>query len=115
MALCGLLFLPGLIVWLLVFQLRSMIDKGTKNNKRAGALATTLLVAVGAVAVIFLIKMPFTGFWAWYARACVVLPVVGWLWAKQVCENTAKDLRGRWDSLLSGSSVGAKVPEAVPT
>ncbi|MFJ9375306.1 hypothetical protein [Streptomyces sp. NPDC101455] len=115
MVLCGLLFLPGLIVWLLVFQLRSLIDKRTQTNKRAGAIATTLLVAVGAVAVIFLIKMPFAGFWSWYARACVVLPVVGWLWSKQVCENTAKDLRGRWDSLLSGSSVGAKVPEAVPT
>nr|WSY56343.1 hypothetical protein OG999_43530 [Streptomyces sp. NBC_00886] len=115
MVLCGVLFLPGLIVWLLIFQLRSLIDKRTQTNKRAGALATTLLVAVGAVAVIFLIKMPFTGFWAWYARACVVLPVVGWLWAKQVCENTAKDLRERWGSLLSGSSVGAKVPEAVPT
>ncbi|MFJ5309072.1 hypothetical protein [Streptomyces sp. NPDC088350] len=115
MVLCGLLFLPGLLIWLLVFQLRSQIDKRTQKNKRAGALATTLLVGVGAVAVIFLIKMPFTGFWAWYARACVVLPVVGWLWAKQICENTAKDLRGRWDSLLSGSSVGAKVPEAVPT
>ncbi|XUL86911.1 hypothetical protein ACQ86D_09540 [Streptomyces galilaeus] len=115
MVLCGLLFLPGLVVWLLVFQLRSLIDKRTQTNKRAGAIATTLLVAVGAVAVIFLVKAPFAGFWSWYARACVVLPVVGWLWAKQVCENTAKDLRGRWDSLLSGSSVGAKVPEAVPT
>ena len=115
MVLCGVLFLPGLIVWLLVFQLRSLVDKRTQANKRAGAIATTLLVAVGAVAVIFLIKMPFHGFWSWYARACVVLPVVGWLWAKQVCENTAKDLRGRWDSLLSGNSVGAKVPEAVPT
>ncbi|MGW3107264.1 hypothetical protein [Streptomyces sp. NPDC001100] len=115
MVLCGVLFLPGLIIWLLVFQLRGMIDGLTKNNKRAGALATTLLVGVGALAVIFLIKMPFTGFWGWYARACIILPVVGWLWAKQVCENTAKDLRGRWDSLLSGSSVGAKVPEAVPT
>ncbi|SED00927.1 hypothetical protein SAMN05216489_02236 [Streptomyces sp. 3213] len=115
MVLCGLLFLPGLVVWLLVFQLRSLIDKRTQTNKRAGAIATTLLVAVGAVAVIFLVKAPFQGFWSWYARACVVLPVVGWLWAKQVCENTAKDLRGRWDSLLSGSSVGAKVPEAVPT
>jgi len=41
MVLCGVLFLPGLVVWLLIFQLRSLIDKGTKNNKRAGALATT--------------------------------------------------------------------------
>ncbi|MEU6252917.1 hypothetical protein [Streptomyces sp. NPDC047043] len=113
MVLCGVLFLPGLLVWLLVFSIRTTVAK--REDKRAGAMATTLLVAVGALAVIFLIRMPFTGFWAWYARACVVMPVIGWFWAKQICERTAKDLRGRWDSLLAGSSVGAKVPEAVPT
>ncbi|MFI6936089.1 hypothetical protein [Streptomyces sp. NPDC050287] len=112
MVLCGLLFLPGLLIWLLVFQIRTTI---AKQEGRAGALATALLVGVGALAVIFLVKMPFSGFWAWYARAAVVLPVVGWFWAKQICERTARDLRGRWDSLLSGSSIGAKVPEAVPT
>lgn len=112
MALCGLLFLPGLVVWLLVFQIRTQIAK--REDKRASALATTLLVAVGALAVLFLIRMPFTGFWAWYARASVVLPVVGWLWAKQICERTAKDLRDRWDSLLSGGGIGPKIPEAVP-
>lgn len=111
--LCGLLFLPGFLVWLLVFQIRTTIDK--TDNKRASALATTLLVAVAALAVLFLIRMPFSGFWGWYARAAVVMPVVGWFWAKQICERTAKDLRERWDSLLSGSSIGAKVPEAVPT
>ena len=113
MVLCGLLFLPGLLVWLLVFQIRTTIAKA--ENKQAGALGTTLLVAVGALAVIFMIRMPFTGFWAWYARAAVVLPVVGWFWAKQICESTATDLRERWGSLLSGSSIGARVPEAVPT
>jgi hypothetical protein len=112
MVLCGLLFLPGLLVWLLVFQIRTQIAK--REDKRASALATTLLVAVGALAVLFLIRMPFTGFWAWYARAAIVLPVVGWLWAKQICERTAKDLRDRWDSLLSGGGIGAKIPEAVP-
>jgi len=112
MVLCGLLFLPGLLVWLLVFQIRAQIAK--REDKRASALATTLLVAVGALAVLFLIRMPFTGFWAWYARAAVVLPVVGWLWAKQICERTAKDLRDRWDGLLSGGGIGAKIPEAVP-
>ncbi|MDH6625884.1 hypothetical protein M2271_003700 [Streptomyces sp. LBL] len=112
MVLCGLLFLPGLLIWLLVFQIRTTI---AKQEGRAGALATALLVGVGALAVIFLVKMPFSGFWAWYARAAVVLPVVGWFWAKRICERTAQDLRGRWDSLLSGSSIGAKVPEAVPT
>ncbi|MGW0824005.1 hypothetical protein [Streptomyces sp. NPDC002845] len=112
MVLCGVLFLPGLLLWLLVFQIRTTIGK--REDKRAGALATTLLVAVGALAVIFLLRMPFTGFWAWYARACIILPVVGWFWAKQICERTAKDLRDRWDSLLSGGGVGAKIPEAVP-
>ncbi|MET8894462.1 hypothetical protein [Streptomyces albogriseolus] len=113
MVLCGLLFLPGLLVWLLVFQIRTTMAK--RDDKRAGALATALLVGVGALAVLFLLRMPFTGFWGWYARAAVVAPVVGWFWAKQICERTARDLRERWDSLLSGSSVGAKVPEAVPS
>ncbi|MFZ4186851.1 hypothetical protein [Streptomyces pseudogriseolus] len=113
MVLCGLLFLPGLLVWLLVFQIRTTMAK--RDDKRAGALATVLLVGVGALAVLFLLRTPFTGFWAWYARAAVVAPVVGWFWAKQICERTARDLRARWDSLLSGSSIGAKVPEAVPS
>ncbi|MFB7505418.1 hypothetical protein ACFC0P_18330, partial [Streptomyces broussonetiae] len=111
-ALCGVLFLPGLIVWLLVFQLRTYIAK--RDDRRAGSLATALLLAVGVLAVLFLVKMPFAGFWGWYARLAVILPVVGWFWAKRICEAAAKDLRGRWDGLLSGTSVGAKVPEAVP-
>jgi len=113
MVLCGLLFLPGLLVWLLVFQIRTTIAKN--ENKQAGALATALLVGVGVLAVIFLVRTPFGGFWAWYARAAIVMPVLGWFWAKQICERTAADLRERWNSLLSGSSVGAKVPEAVPS
>lgn len=113
MVLCGLLFLPGLLLWLLVFQIRTTVEK--RGGDRASTLATVLLLAVGALAVLFLLRMPFSGFWAWYARAAVVMPVVGWFWAKRVCENTAKDLRARWSSLLEGSSIGAKVPEAVPS
>ncbi|HET9381675.1 MAG TPA: hypothetical protein VFP69_12695, partial [Streptomyces sp.] len=113
MVVCGLLVLPGLLLWLLVFQLRAMVGK--REGKRSGALATTLLFAVGALAVLFLVAMPFTGFWAWYARAAVLLPVAGWYLAKRICERTATDLRARWSGLLSGSSVGAKVPDAVPT
>ncbi|WP_328745660.1 cytochrome d ubiquinol oxidase subunit II [Streptomyces sp. NBC_00285] len=111
--LCGVLFLPGFLVWLMVFTLRTNVAR--RDDKQAGVLGTALLVAMGALAVLFLIKMPFGGFWALYARACVVLPVVGWFWAKQICERTATDLRSRWDNLLAGSSVGAKVPEAVPS
>ncbi|MFI7502249.1 hypothetical protein ACIBVL_27970 [Streptomyces sp. NPDC049687] len=113
MLLCGVLFLPGLLVWLLVFQLRATMGK--LDSRRVSGLGTGLLVAVGALAVIFVVRMPFTGIWGWYARGCVVAPVAGWFLAKRVCEGTATDLRERWDSLLSGGSVGAKVPEAVPT
>ncbi|GHD00576.1 hypothetical protein GCM10010334_45140 [Streptomyces finlayi] len=112
MAVFGLLFLPGLLIWLAVFQLRRTIA-GAKD-KKSGALGTALLVAVGGLAVIFLIKLPFDGILGIYLRAMVVAPVIGWLWAKQVCESTAKDLRDRWSSLLGGGSVGPKIPEAVP-
>ncbi|MFI2434221.1 hypothetical protein [Streptomyces sp. NPDC018693] len=113
MLLCGVLFLPGLLAWLLVFQLRATLGK--QENKKVSGAATALLVAVGVLAVLFLVRMPFTGIWGWYARGAVIAPVAGWFLARRVCEKTADDLRGRWDSLLSGSSIGAKVPEAVPT
>jgi len=112
MVVFGLLFLPGLLLWLAVFALRSNL--GRREDKRAGLHATLLLVAVGVLAVLFLIKTPFHGFWAWYARAAVVAPVAGWYVAKQICERTARDLRERWSALLSGGGVGAKIPEAVP-
>jgi hypothetical protein len=110
--LCGLLFLPGFLVWLLIFILRTNVAKTT--DKRASALGTGVLIAFGALAVLLLIKMPLAGFWGWYARASVVMPVVGWVWAKRICERTARDLRERWDSLLAGGGLGAKIPEAVP-
>ncbi|CAM5236389.1 hypothetical protein SAURM35S_04637 [Streptomyces aurantiogriseus] len=40
MVLCGLLFLPGLLVWLLVFQLRATMAK--QADKRVSGLATGL-------------------------------------------------------------------------
>ncbi|MFF0743722.1 hypothetical protein ACFYVL_25355 [Streptomyces sp. NPDC004111] len=112
MAVCGLLFLPGLLIWLAVFQLRRTIA-GAKD-RRTGALGTALLIAVAGLVVIFLIKLPFNGVLGIYLRAMLVAPVIGWLWAKQICESTAKDLRERWSALLSGGGVGAKIPEAVP-
>ncbi|MFD5553481.1 hypothetical protein ACFWIA_06520 [Streptomyces sp. NPDC127068] len=113
MALCGFVFLPGLLGWLLVFQVRRWVNGST--DKRASTLGTALLIGVGVFAALLLWKLPFTGFWPWYARAAIVAPVVGWLWAKQICERTAQDLRSRWDGLLSGGGVGAKIPESVPT
>ncbi|WP_405655163.1 hypothetical protein [Streptomyces sp. RK9] len=112
MAICGLLFLPGLLAWLLVFTARRWISK--QKDKRTQAVATAVLVALGVLVVLLLIKLPFGGFWAWYLRICPIVPVLGWFWAKHVAEGTAKDLRDRWDSLLAGGGIGAKIPEAVP-
>ena len=112
MVVFGLLFLPGMLIWLAVFQLRRTLA-GAKD-RRVGALGTILLVAVAGLAVLFLIKLPFHGVLALYLRAMIVAPVVGWYWAKVICEKTARDLRSRWDSLLGGGGIGAKIPEAVP-
>ena len=66
MVLFGLLFLPGLLLWLR--RLPAPRGRSPKReDKRAGALGTALLVAVGVLAVLFLIKLPFSGFWALYA------------------------------------------------
>ncbi|MFE5855273.1 hypothetical protein ACFQ61_18935 [Streptomyces sp. NPDC056500] len=111
-AVCGLLFLPGLLLWMGVFQLRRTIAGA--QNKRAGTLGTILLFAIGALALLFLIRLPFGGFWAYYLRGMIVAPVIGWFLALRICEATAKDLRARWDGLLSGGGVAAKVPDAVP-
>lgn len=112
MVLCGLLFLPGLLIWLLVFTARQAVAK--RDDKRTSAIAAALLVAVGVLAVIVLIKLPFGGPLGWYIRAAIVVPVAGWFWAKLIAERTARDLRDRWASLLSGGGIGAKIPEAVP-
>ena len=112
MGLCGLLFLPGLLLWLGVFQLRRTL--AGSQNRTAGAIGSLLLVAIGILVVLFLVRLPFGGFWAYYVRAMLIAPVIGWFLAKRICESSAKDMRARWDALLSGGGIGAKVPEAVP-
>ncbi|MER6916264.1 hypothetical protein ABT354_31775 [Streptomyces sp. NPDC000594] len=112
MVVCGLLFLPGLLAWMAVFQLRRTIAGA--QNKHAGFLGTALLIALGLFALLLLIRLPFAGFWAFYLRGAIIAPVVGWLLAQRICESTAKDLRARWDDLAGGSGIGAKVPDAVP-
>jgi hypothetical protein len=110
--LCGVLFLPGLLMWLLIFQIKRTL--GDRKDKKTATLGTAILVAACVLAVIFLIRLPFGGLLGLYIRAMVIAPIVGWLLARQICERTAKDLRGRWESLLSGGGIGAKIPEAVP-
>ncbi|MFF4157881.1 hypothetical protein [Streptomyces sp. NPDC001678] len=113
MVVFGLLFLPGVLLWLGAFQLRRTL--AGSQDKRAGALGTALLVGIAAIAVILLVKLPFSGFLNLYVRAMVIAPLIGGFWAKAVCERTAKDLRERWTGLLDGGTVAAKIPEAVPS
>ncbi|NBE51492.1 hypothetical protein GUY60_08640 [Streptomyces sp. YC537] len=108
----GVLFLPGLLMWLMIFQIKKTLSGS--ENKRTAALGTAVLVVACGLAVIFLIKLPFAGLLGIYVRAMVIAPVIGWLLARQICERTAQDLRGRWESLLAGGGIGAKIPEAVP-
>jgi hypothetical protein len=113
-AVFGLLFLPGVLIWLGAFQLRALIAKQESKGNRAGLLGSAVLLVVGFLAVLFVVKPPLHGFWAQYLRVMMLAPVLGWFWAKRICERTALDLRDRWAGLVSGSGIGAKIPEAVP-
>ncbi|WP_156721513.1 hypothetical protein [Streptomyces apocyni] len=108
----GLVFLPGVLLWLGVFQARRTISR--LKDKRFQALATAALIGACGLAVLYLIRLPFGGVLGIYVRAMVIAPVIGWLLARQFSERTARDLRAGWEGLLSGGGVGAKIPEAVP-
>ncbi|WP_326592151.1 hypothetical protein [Streptomyces sp. NBC_01294] len=112
MLVCGLLFLPGLLLWLGLFQLRKSLS--SSGGKHSSWLGTVLLVGVGIVVAVLMFRLPLTGFLGLYTRGMIIAPVLGWLLARRTCEATARDLRARWDGLLSGDGVGAKIPEAVP-
>lgn len=111
-ALFGFLFLPGMILWVLAFRLRDFLGK--TKDKALSTLGSALLPIIGIVALIFLVKLPLNGFLALYVRLMIIAPVVGWLIAKRIAESSAKDMRARWEGLLSGGGVIAKIPEAVP-
>ncbi|MFD0342062.1 hypothetical protein ACFVH0_25835 [Streptomyces sp. NPDC127117] len=111
-ALFGFVFLPGMILWVLAFRLRDYLG-GTKD-KALSALGSALLPIIGIVALVFLVGLPLNGFLALYVRAMIIAPVIGWFLAKRIAESSAKDMRARWEGLLSGGGVVAKIPEAVP-
>ncbi|SFX49277.1 hypothetical protein OH786_05655 [Streptomyces atratus] len=111
-ALFGFFFLPGMILWVLAFRLRDYL--GNTKDKALSALGGALLPIIGIVALVFMVGLPLNGFLALYVRAMIVAPVVGWFIAKRIAESSAKDMRARWEGLLSGGGVIAKIPEAVP-
>lgn len=114
MGVFGVLFLPGVLVWLGAFQLRRTLAQLKSNGNRAGAFGAIVLAVTVAFTVLLAVKPPFSGFWQLYFRILMIAPIIGWYWAKRICEATAKDLRSRWAGLVAGTGVGAKIPEAVP-
>ncbi|MFF3621563.1 hypothetical protein [Streptomyces sp. NPDC002467] len=112
MLVCGVLFLPGLLLWLGLFQLRKTLAKN--EGKRASWMGTAVLVGIALVVAVLMFRLPLTGFLGLYLRGMVLAPALGWLLARRLCESTAADLRSRWDGLLAGDGIGAKIPEAVP-
>ncbi|MFF3732198.1 hypothetical protein ACFYXM_18175 [Streptomyces sp. NPDC002476] len=108
----GVLFLPGMLLWIIAFRLRDGL--GRTKDKALSSLGNLLLPVIGIVALLVLLQLPLTGFLAVYARAMIVAPVIGWYVAKRIAESSAKDLRARWEGLLSGGGIVAKVPEASP-
>ncbi|WP_405896865.1 hypothetical protein OG242_04245 [Streptomyces sp. NBC_00727] len=111
-ALFGFLFLPGMLMWVIAFRVRDSFAK--TKDKLLTTLGNSLLPLVGIGVIFLLIKLPLTGFLGLYLRAMVVAPVVGWYIAKRIAEKSAQDMRTRWEGLLSGGGVVAKIPEAVP-
>ncbi|MGN5634227.1 hypothetical protein [Streptomyces sp. AC154] len=111
-AVFGFLFLPGMLLWIIAFQLRDLLGK--PKDKLLAGLGVVLLPVIGIGVVYLMIKMPLNGFLGLYVRAAVIAPVIGWLIAKRIAEASAQDMRARWEGLLSGGGVIAKIPEAVP-
>ncbi|MEU5219730.1 hypothetical protein AB0G79_26535 [Streptomyces sp. NPDC020807] len=109
---CGVLFLPGLLLWLAVIQLRRAV--AGSENKRNSAIGTTVLIAAGLLAAIAVVRLPFDGLLPNYIRAMIVAPVVGWFLAQRICLSSAVDLRERWAGLLGGGGIGPHVPKSAP-
>ncbi|KAB8162579.1 hypothetical protein FH609_022710 [Streptomyces sp. 3MP-14] len=112
MAVLGLLFLPGVAVWLGLFQLRRTF--AGSQDRRAGALGTLLLVGIALFVALLVVRAPVGGVLQIYLWAMLPAPVIGWFLARQVSERTAQNLRAHWADLAGGGGSGVVVPEAVP-
>ncbi|MEO3756479.1 hypothetical protein [Streptomyces sp. B6B3] len=112
MAVFGVLFLPGVAIWLGLFQLRRTI--AGSQDRRAGAFGMAGLVAIVVLIGLLLLRAPFGGILQLYAWLMLPAPIIGWFWAKQICERTAANLRAHWADLVGGGGAGARIPEAVP-
>ncbi len=110
--LTGFLFLPGTLLWLGAFQLRLWLKKDSPNRERIYGGAVLLLL--GALAVLLALRPPFTGLLGIYSRITMIVPVIGWYLARQICLASVKDMRARWADLIEGNVLAAILPKAVP-
>lgn len=108
----GLLFLPGALLWLAAFQIRTWLKKD--DSGRQDLYGTLVLVGVGLIAVLLAVRPPVSGLWALYFRVMMIAPVVGWLLAKRIVLRSTEDMRARWLALVEGNGPAATVAKAVP-
>jgi hypothetical protein len=113
MAVFGLLFLPGVLVWLGLFQVRRTL--AGSQDKRAGTYGMAALALLALLVVIVTYRLPVDGLLRLYVWTLLPAPVIGWYWARRSCERTAQNLRAHWADLVGGGGAGAKIPEAVPS
>ncbi|WP_051944289.1 hypothetical protein [Streptacidiphilus rugosus] len=106
----GLVFLPGALLWLAVFEIARRSPE--KNRELYQNLGIVVVVVIAAV----LAWRPgdVTGLWGQYLRIMTIVPLVGWYLARRICLGNAEKLRARWGALLEGSAAGPLVPGAVP-
>ncbi|KRV50344.1 hypothetical protein AQ490_14695 [Wenjunlia vitaminophila] len=112
MAVFGLLFLPGTLVWVGAFQLKRTLSR---TASRFSSLNSLVIVVVAAAAVLFAVRPPASGLPGLYLRLVLLAPVAGWFVARRLCTATAVELRKRWTAVLDGADAGPSVPEAVPS
>lgn len=108
----GVLFLPGMLAWLGLFQARRTL--AGSQDKRAGMLGMAVLVIAALLLVLITYRLPVNGLLQLYVWLVLPAPVIGWFWARRVSEQTAQNLRAHWADLVGGGGAGAKIPEAVP-
>ncbi|MBV6698307.1 hypothetical protein [Kitasatospora aureofaciens] len=108
----GLLALPGTLIWLAAFYLRTWLLKDkSRQNEVYGGLA---LLAAGAIAVLLALRPPAAGLLGTYLRITMIAPVAGWFLAKRIVLRSTQELRDRWQALVEGNAVAASVAKAVP-
>ncbi|TDC74749.1 DUF308 domain-containing protein [Streptomyces hainanensis] len=107
----GLLFLPGVAIWLGLFQLRRTI--AGSQDRRAGFFGMLVLGLLAVLIAVAVIRAPLDGVLRIYVWTMLPAPIIGWFVAQRVCERAAQNLRTHWSAQIGGGS-GAKIPEAVP-